>query len=244
MRVAIVVPFHAEPLEQLAQCVESVRNQAYPTELVLVGGGPKIELASAVAKWPRDPHVHVLWMPTPHADFGNCARAVGALHAIGDGVDAVGFLDADNWLDAEHVRKMTELHLQTNAPICTAERYLMRVDGTLMGKCLESNGREFADTSTIFVTRAAFPLLPMWALMPKSLSPIGDRVWWMLAVASKLQRAHLPEPTGYYRTRYAAHYRAIGETPPPEAKEAPDLPPGDYHMEFPAMRLGLKIGTT
>jgi glycosyltransferase involved in cell wall biosynthesis len=243
VRVAVVVPFHAEPTAQLEQCIASVLEQTHPSELVLVGDGPSSQLASTVALMPppKNPRMRVIWLPTAHGDFGNTARAIGALDAIGDGVDVVQFLDADNWLAPDHVAKMLALHGSSGAPICTASRWLARLDGTVMGVCKESDGEQLADTSTLFIAKPAFPLLPLWGLLPKSLAPIGDRVWFMLARASKLPRAHNPEPTQFYRTRYAAHYRAIGEAPPPEAKEVPDLPPGDYHLEFPALRLGLQI---
>lgn len=242
MRVAVVVPFHAERLEQLEQCISSVEGQSYQgTELVLVADGAKLELAHAVGRMPSRARTRVLWLPTAHGDFGNTARAIGALDAIGAGVDAVAFLDADNWLDPCHVEKLVRLHESSGAAICTASRWLTRLDGTLIGKCGDSNGEDLADTSTLFVTRQAFPLLPMWGLLPKTLASVGDRVWWMLARQSKAPRAHCDEPTVFYRTSYAAHYRAIGEAPPPGAKEVPEIPPGDYIMEFPGIRLGLQI---
>ena len=139
---------------------------------------------------------------------------------------------------------MVSAHERTGAPVCTSARWLARTDGSVMAKCGDNDGQQHADTSTIFVTRAAFHLLPLWSLIPRELAPIGDRVWFMLAMASRVERTHCEQATVFYRTRYAAHYRALGETPPPEAKEVPDLPPGEYRMELPALRLGLQIDNT
>lgn len=250
MRVAIVVPFHGEPVDQLEQCIQSVFSQTYPCELVLVGDGP----APSLTNDPRFVDVYdvarqssacrLIWLPKAHADFGNCARSIGALEAMGVGVDAVGFLDADNWLEPTHVAEMVALHEQSGAQLCTTSMWLARIDGTLMAQCADTDGENHADTSSIFVLRSAFHLLSLWSMIPVELAPIGDRVWFMLAKTAKVQRAHNKRPTVFYRTRYAPHYRAAGEEPPPGAKETPDLPPGEYHIELPALRLGLQIENT
>jgi glycosyltransferase involved in cell wall biosynthesis len=244
MRVAIVVPFHAEPLEQLEQCISSVLEQSHGCELVLVGDGPRLDLAASKVVQTKRAGQRVLWLPLAHGDFGNCARAVGCIDAMSTGADAVGFLDADNWLAPDHVEKMIETHQKTGAPLVVAGRWIARVDGSVMARCADNDGETHADTSTILVTREAFHLLPLWSLVPKELAPISDRVWFMLAKTSKVQRAFSSHPTVFYRTRYAAHYRAAGETPPPEAKEVPNLPPGDYRIELPQLRLGLQIDNT
>src|SRR3954471_1630866 len=110
LRVAVVVPFHSEPLEQLERCVASVREQTYACELVMVSDGGR-------PYTPPD-STRLLHLPHAHGDFGNCARAIGALEAMGSGADAVAFLDADNWLHPEHIARMVALHESTGAVIC------------------------------------------------------------------------------------------------------------------------------
>jgi hypothetical protein len=239
MKVAIVTPFHAEPLIQLAHCIRSVGQQEqglehFQLEHVLVADGGDVGLAVDAMKVSGIPTVcfpRVLSLPVAHADFGNCARAVGALDAVARGFDAVGFLDADNWIERAHVERMVALHRATGAPICTASRMICRVNGSPMFADKESDGDLHTDTSCLFVTREAFRLLPFWAFIPRSAAAIGDRVFWtMVRNSHGLERAHCRLRTVNYRTRYAVHYRAINEEPPPEAKENPP-PPGGVMLQ-------------
>lgn len=231
MRVAIVTPFHAETVVQLMHCIRSVANQfldsSHTCEHVLVADGTDPRVAAeamqllpiATARFPK-----IIVLPVAHADFGNCARAVGALDAISRGFDAIGFLDGDNWLEPTHVAAMLDLHMATGAPVCTARRTICRVDGTRMYEDGESDGVSHVDTNCLFLTREAFYLLPLWAQIPRSHAAFGDRVFWYATIHAPLERAHSRRCTVNYRSRYAAHYRAIPEEPPPQAKENAPLP--------------------
>jgi hypothetical protein len=111
---------------------------------------------------------------------------------------------------------MTRLHAD-GAVICTANRTLHRLDGSLLYCDLTSDGRLHVDTSCIFLTRRAFRITPLWSLMPKRLSPQCDRIFWLGCLGSRLPRAHSRETTVAFRTRYAGHYDYCGEAPPPGA---------------------------
>lgn len=238
MNVAVVVPFHREPAEWLRACFESVRAQTSPADLIAVGDGWQplelLELASNFAH-------RLIALPRPHRDFGNAARAIGALEAVTAGYEAVAFLDADNWFSPLHVQEMLWLHRETGAPICTASQSVTRVDGSPFGLKSESDGDRHVDTSAIFVTREAFPVLANWALIPPGLAMLGDRVWWWLAKTSGYKRAHSTLETVFYRNRHAAQYRALGEEPPAGTKDFPDLIPGKYSIRVPAMSLDFEI---
>jgi glycosyltransferase involved in cell wall biosynthesis len=232
MKVAIVTPFHCEPLEQFAQCVRSVAEQelgeAHSVEHVIVADGDdprNVVEAMRLARVPTQSFARVISLPVAHADFGDCARAVGALDAVARGFDAIGFLDGDNWIEPAHVQTMIRLHESTGADICTASRTICRVDGTPMFFDKESDGAAHVDSSCFFVTRPAFYVLPFWAFIPLSHAAVGDRVFWQIVKHTPTSHAHSAARTVNYRSRYAVHYRAIGETPPPEAKENPPPPP-------------------
>ncbi|HKF72144.1 MAG TPA: glycosyltransferase family A protein [Stellaceae bacterium] len=217
MRVAIVTPYFRECDELLRQCLESVAAQTYPCTHILVADGHPNEMVRArIAE-------HFI-LPRPHADNGNFARCVGALSAVSQGFEAVAFLDADNWYRPDHVASLVELQRSTGAAVCTSGRSLHRADGSvLMPVCVETDGKEFADTSTMFFHRAAFQLLPVWGLMPPALGPVGDRIIWRAVIERKLTRAHTHLPSLAFRTRYRTHYVRVGEAPPPGAKGRSDL---------------------
>jgi hypothetical protein len=54
--------------------------------------------------------------------------------------------------------------------------------------------------------------------MPPQLGPICDRIVWGVIRARRYPTAHSPVPTVAFRSQYQAHYRAVGEDPPPGAK--------------------------
>jgi glycosyltransferase involved in cell wall biosynthesis len=236
MKIAIVTPFHREPVGQLAQCMRSVHDQRPPPwgperleiEHVLVGDGGDPRLAIEAMKLSRVPtqsFPRVISLPVAHRDWGNCARAVGALDAVARGFDAIGFLDGDNWLEPSHVASLLDLHASTGALVCTTSRTICRVDGSPMYPDAESDGDRHVDTNCFFFLRGSFYALPFWGFVPESHAMVGDRVFWqMLKRSPGLTHAHNPRSTVNYRTRYAVHYRRIDEQPPAEAKENAPAP--------------------
>lgn len=242
MRVAVVVPFHRERPQWLRRCFSSVAGQQHAAKLIAVGDGvlPYSEQHDAAKVYM--PH-RLIFLPSAHHDGGRAARAIGAIEAITSGFDAVAFLDADNWFAAEHIAGLVRLHETTGAPLCTSSLSVVRVDGEPFVPELvhECDGETHADTSTIFVTREAFPLLVNWALVPAELGSICDRVWWEMAKASGVKRAHSAERTVFYRNRYALQYEALGEAPPDGTKQFDRPTPGRYRVQVPGVSIGCEI---
>ena len=212
LRVAVVTPYHREPAAWLGQCIASVAAQRYPATHILVADGfPQPDLIPAAAQ-------HIV-LPQAHADNGNTPRAIGSLSAIAQGFDAIAYLDADNWYEPGFIEAMVKLNAVTEAPFCSAGRSIHRTDGSLMlVDQSESNARTLVDTSCMFLARRAFPVVPVWSLMPRQMAAACDTVFFRAVIARRLPRAHEPRPLVAFRTSYAAHYHAIGEPPPPGAK--------------------------
>jgi hypothetical protein len=212
LRVAVITPYYRESLEILRHCHESVRAQTYPcTHFLIADGHPRQEIAA----WPAQ---HLI-LSQCHDDLGNTPRAVGSLSAMNQDYEAIAYLDADNWYYPNHVEAMLNLQRQTGAAVCTASRSLHRLDGSLIAVDRQDNdGKKHVDTSCMFLTRAAYRLLPLWAMMPRQLGLIGDRVIWQAILSRQLPTAHSPQPTVAFRTQYQAHYRLTGEAAPPGAK--------------------------
>ncbi len=216
LRVAVITPYYREPLEMLRHCHDSVRTQFHPcTHFLIADGQPRPEVSS----WSAQHFV----LPRAHGDVGNTPRCLGSLSAMNQGYDAVAFLDADNWYYPNHVEAMVQLHQQTGAAVCTATRSMHRLDGSLLYvDRQESDGKEHVDTNCFFLTRQAFRVLPVWALMPPQLALIGDTIFWQALRARRLLVAHHSRPTVAYRTTFQVHYRNVGETPPPGTKSNED----------------------
>jgi hypothetical protein len=173
---------------------------------MVADGFPNVE----VSKWELQ---HII-LPDAHNDVGNTPRSIGSISAMNQGFEAIAYLDADNWFYPNHIDSMVKLQQQSGAAVCTATRTIHRQDGSALYLDAECDGKQFVDTSCYFFTQQAFRLLPMWAMMPRELSVIGDRVIWELVKGMSLACAHNRAPTVAYRTQYQGHYRCAGETPP------------------------------
>jgi hypothetical protein len=211
-KVAVVTPYHSEPRHYLEQMQRSVRRQTWPHVLhVLVGDEPVVgpEL---------DVNTLNLVLPRGCRDYGDTPRALGALYAAGLGVDAVVFLDADNWYYPEHVETLVQRHLESGAQVLSSKRSFHRIDGTYMAECSASDGEQFVDTNCLFLARPAFPLLSRWALMDPQWHGIGDRAFWDHVKQHDLPRDHVARPTVAYRAQFTGAYEDCREPAPAEAR--------------------------
>ena len=220
--VAVVTPFCTESSFVIAECFESVNRQTISCHHFRICDNRNVcnrdDFATA-----RDGAASLLYLPGPHGDNGNLARAVGSLLGQRQMAEFVAYLDADNWYYPEHMERMLELAVKSQADVVTATRSIHRLDGSLMYVDeYESEGKSFADTSCLVIFRRAFELLPLWAMMPKELGPICDRVMWHAIKSRGFKTAHCSVPTVAFRTQYEVHYRNVGETPPPGTKSNAD----------------------
>lgn len=214
-KVAIVTPYHDVSLQQLEQCHQSVLAQTVPCIHVLVADGHP---EPRVGDWDVD---HVV-LPVCHADIGSTPRLIGCYHAIGLGVDAVAFLDADNWYQPDHIETLMDCRESNGAGFVSSSRLLCRLDGTTMGPCPITDPDRFIDTSCMLFGREAFYLLHHWALMPRYAHLIGDRVMLHHVRESGIVRCHSEKHTVCYRCGKEGLYRQMGEDVPPGVQPRPD----------------------
>jgi hypothetical protein len=121
------------------------------------------------------------------------------------------------------VAAMVKLHQETGVAVCITSRTINRPDGSvLLPNGRRGDGTEHVDTSCLFFTRAAFRLLPIWAMMPVQLGVCGDQVMWIVIQKLNFSHAMHPKPTVAFRTQYAFDYETAGENPPPDAKTPAD----------------------
>jgi hypothetical protein len=219
MKVAVVTPFFNTPQEWLDQCIESVQNQTHPCTHFLVSDGNTAPI------FPKPDNIQVIQLPKPHADVGNLARAVGSISAISQGFDAIAYLDSDNWYQPHHIESLVRLQQHTQAAVCTCNRTLHHLDGSLLGLCMENDGHDHVDTSCLFLTRPAFGLVAVWYLMEPQHGAVGDRIFWNNLKAWNLSHAHSHLPTVAFRTNYRIHYQSLGLEPPLTAKAQVPWPP-------------------
>lgn len=218
MRIAIVTAYYKEDQGTLMRCIESVRNQTIACDHYLVSDG-----------FPQDwlDHVGVrhVRLGQNARDYGNTPRAIGSALAISAGYDAIAPLDADNWLDPDHVElclnaARTQYDRMEDCDYVIAKRRFIRPDMSIMPL---GDEKDHIDTSCYFYLPGSYHLLHYWGLMPQQISGIGDRVIGNTIKLQKLNAAHVAETTVNYLNLWTSSYQILGETPPPEAKPNIDV---------------------
>lgn len=210
MKVAIVTPYYTESDDILNRCHLSVLAQNYPnvTHIMVADGRP--------AAWCNNQKIEHFILPHSHRDAGATPRAIAAISAFSRGYNAVGFLDADNWIDADHVSTMVNL-LQDQYAVAVAQRRIHALDTRLLYvDNWESNGRDFADTNCLFLTKPVLHLMTRW-VTDASQNLWSDREFWNAIIQSKLPIVCCDRPTVAYVTRWAAHYVSARVEPPADS---------------------------
>ena len=213
-RFAVVTPYYQEARETLERCLASVRAQTVACDHFLVADGFPQD-------WIDGQGVRHIRLDQPHRDYGNVARGTGALLAAADAYDGIGFLDADNYLDPDHVEACVAAG-QGGADVVVAQRRFVRPDG---GDLQLAEEPDHVDTSCWWFQPGSYQLLSFWVTIPREMTPIGDRVFSGLIDASRLSRAQASKITVNYTCMWEGVYRRFGETPPLGAKPDIDLPP-------------------
>ncbi|MBF0269014.1 MAG: glycosyltransferase [Alphaproteobacteria bacterium] len=215
MRIAVVTPYYRESDLVLTRCLDSVAGQTHPCMHILVADGFPNPLAD---RWPNAVH---LKLDQSHGDNGDTPRGIGADYALSEGFEALAFLDADNWYRARHLETLVRLHGETGASVLVAGRSFHRADGSeIEGLSEKGDGLHYADTSCLMLTGKAMEVAPLWAAIPQPLAPICDRIFWQMLMAQGFKTAVSSERSVAFTTQYAAHFLAVGETPPLGAKDA------------------------
>jgi hypothetical protein len=220
MSVAIITPYYQESRAQLERCLASVRAQTVAvTHIVVADGHPQ--------GWIDDSGVRHLRLDRAHRDFGNTPRALGGIIAASEGFDAIAFLDADNWLDADHVEACIDAATAGDeVDFVIARRRLVRADGSVLpiGASDDGDGSH-VDTNCYFLLPGSFHTLGQWGVMPKPLSVIGDRVYLHSLRSQGLRSASCNRPTLNYLCTWAPIFQALGEPVPDYAKPGLDMAP-------------------
>jgi len=212
-RYAIVTPYYREDRSLLQRCINSVKSQSVKSDHFLIADGHP-------QSWIDHEQIRHIKLDRSHGDYGNTPRGIGALVAIAEEYDGIGFLDGDNWLDNDHVEACLEAASKTpggtaQCDYVVAQMRLRRPDETVMPLEVQS---EHVDTSCFFFLRGSFSIIPHWALMPKVFSVIGDRIFYQMLKGHPFRSAYVQRPTVNYHCMWESLYLGLKEIPPDGAK--------------------------
>ena len=218
-RYAIVTPYYKEDRSLLERCIRSVQAQTVPADHFLIADGFPQD-------WIDNEAVRHLKLDQNHADYGNTPRTLGALMAVSEGYQGIGFLDADNWFETNHIANCISASLRNNAcDYVIAQRNLCRPDGSVINVVEDEPISVHVDTSCFFLLPGSYHIIPHFSLIPIEMSQVCDRIFYLALQASKLNAEIAREKTVNYHCLWETFYHAVGETPPPNAKGSIDLRP-------------------
>jgi glycosyltransferase involved in cell wall biosynthesis len=221
--VCVITPYFKESRALIERCLTSVQRQTVKADHIVVADGfPQ--------SWIDDAGLRHIKLDRAHADYGNMARGLAALMAIGEKYDAIAFLDADNWYAGDHLETCLSAHSSSpDAAYVIARRQFVRQDGSPMPL---SSGEDFplgdhVDTNCYLFLPQSYFLLHYWCTLPQEFSAQGDRLFRMV-LKSRLPDAFAiaAKSTVNYTCMFSSVYRNIGETPPEGAKPGVDWRPG------------------
>lgn len=212
-KIAVVTPYYKEAREVLERCLASVAGQSVAADHFLIADGyPQ--------SWLEAQPVRHLTLDRAHDNFGNTPRAIGALLAIGEGYDAIGFLDADNWLETDHLAHCLEVAEGASDGPCDyvlAKRIFWRPDGGIL-EIPEGSDVFDGDTNCYLFFPGSFHMLAIWGTMPQEIAVVADRMFFRAMQVAGLRQVRATRKTVNYETLFEGTYRLAGETPPPNAK--------------------------
>ena len=209
-RYAIVTPYWNEERWLIERCIRSVREQSLPADHILVADGRPED-------WIDEESVRHIRLDRNHDDFGNTPRGIGALLAITERYDGIGFLDADNWFEPGHVAACVRGATARGWDYVIARRHLRRPDGSIID-VEDDEVTEHVDTSCFFMLPSSYRMIPYFWMPPRELSPICDRVFFAALQEHRLKAGVLAAKTVNYHCLWRSVYQRAGETPPPQAK--------------------------
>ncbi len=214
--ILMVTPYYREARATLERCIASVASQSVPTAHLLVADGHPQE-------WIAKAGVRHIVLDRSHGNFGNTPRAIGLMAGIGEGYRAIGLLDADNWIDPDHMEAcLAAAGCVADADYVIAQRRFRRIDGSIM-PLVEEPGEQHADTSCFLFLPGSFGTVPIWGTMPDEISPICDRVFYAALKKRHLVAAHTEQATVNFEVTVDEFYHHLGEQPPAGSKPGVDV---------------------
>jgi len=218
MKIAVITPYHDADSPYLEQCINSVQAQTYQNLLhVMIGDGCNLPSTMIHTK------LHNIPLPYNLNNYGDSPRSIGVVYAFSLGVDAVVFLDSDNWYAPTHVESMVNACIASQCDVITSRRYLSHLDGSLLGVCPESDGVIFCDTNCLMVTRNLAEEAGLWWLIPSDMHVIDDRFMWDTLIHATDKIVSTNTATVFYRTAFEFHYQMFNAPTPKGTKVGKEI---------------------
>ena len=205
MKLGVVTPYWQESPETLARCMKTVREQSVNVTHYLIADGRPQSIPES------DNLVHVR-LPENIGNSGATPRGLGAQLAFNDGCDAVGFIDADNWLEHDHMQQAMILMEREKLDVVFARRNIVFPDGEVL-EVDDPQDEDHVDTNCYIISRRAAFLVMVWGMWPKDFGAGEDRVMLHVIRHLKLKSGWMNSKTVWYETNWRVHHDLAQKVP-------------------------------
>ena len=172
MSINIITPCYDEDENVIFDNINSVKNQINENlinHFCIFDGIDRIsEIKDKVIN--RN-NLHFYKTKFNHSDYGDYVRRLGTKISLKNNVKSVGYLDADNTFEKDHVKEVLKIHNETGKNIIISNR-------NFISKNIENirDNQDFFDTNQITFFGAKIKIGLLWGRYPQELSLIGDRI--------------------------------------------------------------------
>ncbi|MBC7916561.1 MAG: hypothetical protein H7Y28_02005 [Rhodoferax sp.] len=203
MQYAIVTPYYKESVGLLQRCIASVQHQTIQVDQLLIADGHAQDWIDFRAE-------RYLRLDHPHGNYGNTPRGIGLMLAFTEQYNGIGVLDADNWLEANHVEvcvlNFNSVSKLGKVDYVIAKRHLRRPDETTI-ETQDEPTAEHVDTNCFFFLPDFYHIVQYFEPCPKRIHRFSaaSSIKPCITAACNLRFATSPQST-----TTAIGYRCIG----------------------------------
>ena len=172
MSINIITPCYDEDEKIIFKNINSVKNQVrknYINHICIFDGIDRIsEIKNKIVNYNN---LHFYKTKFNHADYGDYVRRLGTKISLKNKIKSVGYLDADNTFEKNHISTVLKVHTETRKNIIISNRNFITND---IENFEEST--DFFDTNQITFFGEKIKIGLLWGKYPRQLSLIGDRI--------------------------------------------------------------------
>ena len=197
-KIWVITAAYNEGFDKWLRCIKSVKSQTTNYEIMhLIICDGVCQNYQKPYFFSNDPKIVIYYRNFNHDDYGDNARSFGSRLAEKYNALGIYFLDIDNKLTNDHIEKNMKCYFETQSEIIISDRIIINKNNNYR-KLLKSQSLKFFDTNTIFLIKSSIKLGRKWSTHGKLLSLIGDRIFSLHLIKSKLKIEFTQEPTVIY----------------------------------------------
>ena len=168
----IITPAFLEDENILKRNILSVKNQNFNKDYchsVIFDGVDRLEIFKK--QYANIKNLFFFQVKNNHDDYGDYIRRLGTKICLSRGFNAISYLDADNYIEENHLKQIYDIHKNKKKNIVISRRRLLSDSENVI-----ETSSDFYDTNTITLFNDCIQIGLKWGKYPRELSLLGDRI--------------------------------------------------------------------